>query len=112
VNTASQKQALFDTAWSARFAAEKAALALLYCGLFKFWRDCRDKSCRRHRRCCGDAGECLGRRVGAIGRAAQFRARQTVLAATPRNAGPAERTARQIMPEALGPSAVKTAGDE
>jgi hypothetical protein len=43
----------------ARFAAERARLQRHYCNLFKFWRACPDKHCRRHLRCCGDAGECL-----------------------------------------------------
>jgi hypothetical protein len=74
-----------------RFAAEKAALALSYCNLFKFWRDCHDKRSRRHRRCCGNADECLKRRADEIPRQQQFGARQAVMTATPKNAGPAER---------------------
>ena len=84
--------------WSARFAAERARLQLHYCNLFKFWRDCRDKRCRRHLRCCGNASECLKRRIGEIPRHAQFQARQAILVATPKNAGGAERTVRQFMP--------------
>ena len=84
--------------WGARFAAERAQLQRHYCNLFRFWRGCRDKNCRRHRRCCGDAGDCLARRIGEIPRQGQFQARQAILAATPRNAGPAERTVRQCMP--------------
>jgi hypothetical protein len=84
--------------WGARFAAERARLQLHYCNLFKFWRACRDKRCRRHLRCCGDTSACLKRRIGEISRTAQFEARQAVLVATPHNAGPAERTVRQFMP--------------
>ena len=68
--------------WDRRFAAEAARLRLHYCNLFKFWRDCRIKSCKRHRRCCGDTNECLKRRIGEIPRMAQFQARQAVVAAT------------------------------
>jgi hypothetical protein len=84
--------------WGARFAAERARLQRHYCDLFKFWRGCGDKSCRRHLRCRGDTSECLKRRIGEIPRAAQFQARQAVLVTTPRNAGGAERTVRQLMP--------------
>ena len=84
--------------WCARFAAEAARLQLHYCNLFRFWRDCRSKRCRRHRRCCGDTNACLKSRIGEIARPAQFQARQAVLAATPSNAGRAEREARALMP--------------
>jgi len=82
----------------ARFAAERARLQRHYCNLFKFWRACRDKHCRRHLRCCGDASECLKSRIGEIPRHAQFLAREAVLVSTPHNAGGAERTVRQFMP--------------
>ena len=84
--------------WDARFAAEAARLRLHYCNLFKFWSACRSKRCRRHRRCCCDTNECLKRRINEIPRMEQFQARQAVLAATPKQAGPAERSARQLMP--------------
>ena len=84
--------------WDARLAAEAARLQLHYCNLFKFWRACRSKRCRRHRRCCGDSNECLKRRIEEIPRMAQFQARQAVMAATPKHAGPAERSVRQLTP--------------
>jgi hypothetical protein len=84
--------------WDARFAAEAARLRLHYCNLFKFWSDCRRPRCRRHRRCCGDSNECLKRRIDGIPRMEQFQARQAVLAATPKQAGGAERSVRQLMP--------------
>jgi hypothetical protein len=84
--------------WDARFAAEAARLRLHYCNLFKFWRDCHDKNCRRQRHCRGDSNECLKRRIEEIPRMEQFQARQAVLAATPKQAGHAERAVRQLMP--------------
>ena len=75
-----------------------ARLQRHYCNLFKFWRACRDKRCRRHLRCCGDTSECLKSRIGEIPRHAQFLAREAVLVSTPHNAGGAERTVRQFMP--------------
>ncbi len=95
---AASKRGLSQKDWFARFAAEAARLRLHYCDLFKFWRDCRIKRCKRHRRCCGDTNECLKRRIGEIPRMAQFQARQALLAATPKNIGRAEREARQLMP--------------
>jgi hypothetical protein len=79
-------------------AAERARLQLHYCNLFKFWRECGDRRCRRHLRCCGNASECLKHRIGEIPRHAQFQARQAILVTTPKNAGGAERTVRQFMP--------------
>ncbi len=84
--------------WDARFTAEAAKLRLHYCNLFKFWSDCRDKRCRRQRRCCGDSNECLKRRIDEIPRMEQFQAQQAMLAATPKQAGGAERAVRQLMP--------------
>jgi hypothetical protein len=84
--------------WDTRFTAEAARLRLHYCNLFKFWSDCRSKRCRRHRRCCCDSNGCLKRRIEEIPRMEQFHARQAVLAATPKQAGSAERSVRQLMP--------------
>ncbi len=83
--------------WVARFVAERTRLQLYYCNLFRFWRACRDKRCRRHRRCCGDANACLKKRIGEISRDEQFAARQALLAATPQNVGSAVRTVRELM---------------
>jgi hypothetical protein len=95
---AAKTRGILPPDWGVRFAAERARLQLHYCNLFKFWLDCRDKRCRRHLRCCGNAGECLKRRIGEVPRHAQFQARQAILLATPQNAGGAERTVRQFMP--------------
>jgi len=85
----------------ARFEAEKAALARHYCTLFRFWRGCRFKPCRRERACMGDAPECLKGSIGSISRHAQFEAREKVVRATPRNIAAPERAARAIMPGAF-----------
>jgi hypothetical protein len=85
----------------ARFEAEAAKLARHYCGVFGFWRDCQFKPCRRARRCIGDAPACLKEREHEIARGHQWQARQQVLASTPANAGPPERTAREILPSGL-----------
>ncbi len=85
----------------ARFNAEKAALRRAYCNLFGFWRSCALKRCRRERSCGGDAGACLARRVKEVPRENQWRARQQILSATPAEAGPPERTAREFLAEGL-----------
>ena len=87
--------------YAARFNAEKAVLQRHYCTVFKFWRMCAFKPCRKARACSGDAQVCLKRRVQEIAREAQWQARQHVLAATPTAAGPPERTARECLPAAL-----------
>jgi hypothetical protein len=85
----------------ARFNAEKAALKRRYCNLFGFWRACALKRCRKERACSGDAGICLARRVDEVSRAMQWQARQDIMRATPAEAGPPERTAREFLPWAL-----------
>jgi len=87
--------------YAARFTAAKAALQRHYCGVFKFWRTCPLKSCRRARACRGDARDCLARGAHDVARDAQWQARQQVLAATPACAGPPERMAREFMPDSL-----------
>lgn len=81
----------------ARFDAEKARVQRHYCSLFKFWRTCRSKPCRRLRACMGDPSGCLARCVGALPRRALFDARQALVEATPRNCPAPEREARLFM---------------
>ena len=81
----------------ARFEAEKSRVQRHYCTLFKFWRTCRSKPCRRTRACMGDASGCLMRCVGDLPRRALFDARQALLAAMPRNCPAPEREARLFM---------------
>ncbi|GEM_PF-4082873 len=109
-NRPTAKQAAYARRWCDRFMAELARLQLHYCNAFKFWRDCRDKRCRRHRRCCGDVDRCLQARIGAVSRHEQFLARQRILSAAPRNSGAAERTVQEFMPfELRKPDSVKAA---
>jgi hypothetical protein len=37
------------------------ALYRIYCDVIAAWRGCAKKSCKRHRRCCGDPFACLDR---------------------------------------------------
>ena len=85
----------------ARFNAEKAVLQRAYCDIFKFWRACPFKPCRRARACRGDQNACLERGVKNVPRESQWQARRRMLAATPANAGPAERTVREFLPSSF-----------
>ena len=48
--------------------ADKAHAAVwrLYCEVFAFWRGCRVKKCRRHRRCLGAPAPCLMRGLASV----------------------------------------------
>jgi len=85
----------------ARLHAEKDRLARHYCNVFKFWRDCPFKRCRRGRACRGDQHACLQRREREVPRDIQWQARQDILVATPADAGPPERTAREFLPSSF-----------
>ena len=84
-----------------RLAVEQALQQRRYCDAFTLWRTCRRTSCRRHRCCAGEANACLKRALARVPRDVQYRARQDILEATPRNFGGPERKARQCMPRDL-----------
>lgn len=92
---------LTDAQYLARFTAEKAKLRRHYCNLFKFWRACPLRLCRKQRHCGGDAQICLKRRVLEIAREVRWQARQDVLVSTFKEGGPPERMAREFLPEGL-----------
>jgi len=82
----------------ARFEAEKLRVRRHYCSLFKFWRACRSKPCRRMRACMGDPSACLTRCNGELpDRHVLFAARQALVAAMPSNCPAPEREARLFM---------------
>ena len=81
----------------ARFEAETVRVQRHYCTLFKFWRTCRSKPCRRLRACTRDPSACLARCVGALPRGVVFDARQALVAAMPANTPAPEREARLTM---------------
>ena len=87
--------------YAARFRAEKTVLSRHYCDVFKFWRACPLKRCRRDRRCSGDPNACLKRREREVPRKAQWDARQKIIVATPPDTGAPERMARELMPGML-----------
>ena len=84
-----------------RLAVEKALQQRRYSDAFALWRICPHKTCRRQGRCGGEAAGCLRRALERVPHPEQWRARQDILAATPRNIGAPERTARQCMPRDL-----------
>src|ERR1700691_4678664 len=85
-------------AYEGRFGAEKTGVRRHYCNVFKFWRLCPLRAGRKARSCGGDAQLFLKRRVQEIPRDLQWHARRQILAATPADAGPAERNARELLP--------------
>jgi hypothetical protein len=95
------KRKLSPVEYARRVAVEKALQQRRYCDAFALWRSCPHKACRRQRRCGGDAAQCLRRALDCVLHPEQWRARQDILEATPRNIGAPERAARQCMPRDL-----------
>src|ERR1700675_2889750 len=87
--------------YARRLAVEKTLQQRRYCDAFALWRSCPHKACRRQRCCCGEAAGCLRRALDRVPHPEQWRARQDILEATPRNIGAPERSARQCMPRDL-----------
>jgi hypothetical protein len=70
--------------------ADKAHAAVwrLYCEALAFWRQCRSKQCRRHRRCLGAPAQCLMRGLASVPEAEQRAAAAMVIAGGPRRVAP------------------------
>jgi hypothetical protein len=68
--------------------AAHAAVWRLYCEVFKFWRSCRIKRCRRHRRCLGEPALCLMRGLSSVPETQQRAAAAAVIAGGPRRLAP------------------------
>lgn len=64
--------------------AAHVATCRLYCDALRFWRSCAERSCQRHRRCTGDAFDCLGAGHYLVPQAQRTRAARVVLAGGPR----------------------------
>jgi hypothetical protein len=95
------KPKLSATEYARRLAVEKALQQRRYCDAFALWQTCSRKACRRGCRCGGEAAGCLRRALDRVPHPEQWRARQDILALTPRNIGAPERAARQCMPRDL-----------
>ncbi|HKM87375.1 MAG TPA: hypothetical protein VJX48_02105 [Xanthobacteraceae bacterium] len=92
------KQKLTQEDYVARFNAEKAVMQRKYCDIFKFWRSCPLRRCRKARASTGDQNACLKQGEQSIPRDIQWQARQQILVATPANVGAPERLAREFLP--------------
>jgi hypothetical protein len=95
------KPKLSAVEYARRLAVEKALQQRRYCDAFALWQTCARKTCRRGGRCGGEAAGCLRRALDRVPHPEQWRARQDILALTPRNIGAPERAARQCMPRDL-----------
>jgi hypothetical protein len=87
--------------YARRLAVEKALQQRRYCDAFALWQTCPRTACRRQCRCGGEAAGCLRGALDRVPHPKQWRARQDILASTPRNLGAPERAARQCMPRDL-----------
>jgi hypothetical protein len=61
----------------------------LYCEVLALWSGCRNKKCRRHRRCLGEAAACLLRAQPNVPQARLAEAAKEVMAGGPRRLPPA-----------------------
>jgi hypothetical protein len=93
-----RKAKLSPTDYARRLAHEKLLQQKRYCDAFDLWQSCKYGSCHRHRACSDDAHMCLKRALGRVPRDVQYRVREAILKATPRNLGEPEREARKFMP--------------
>jgi hypothetical protein len=73
----------------AQVDAAHIATQRLYCDALRFWRRCRLRSCKRHRRCCGDPARCLTRGLIHVPPSRRLKARKQVIAGGPRRVTPA-----------------------
>jgi hypothetical protein len=73
----------------AQVDAAHRATQRLYCDALGFWRRCSSRRCRRHRRCCGEAGRCLIRGLIHVPPSQRLKARQEVIAGGRRRLAPA-----------------------
>jgi hypothetical protein len=73
----------------------------LYCDALSLWRRCSKRSCRRHRRCCGEPTGCLLRGLPYVPPSRRRNAQQAVIAGGPRRVAPATHTEWSIRRTAL-----------
>jgi hypothetical protein len=72
----------------AQVEAAHRATQRLYCDTLGFWRRCSQPQCRRHRRCCGEAGRCLMRGLIRVPPSQRQKAQREVIAGGPRRYPP------------------------
>ena len=61
----------------------------LYCEVFRFWRSCATKRCRRGRGCMGEPARCLMRGLPSVTPAQRQAAEKAIAAGGPRRIPPA-----------------------
>jgi hypothetical protein len=64
----------------AEIDAAHVATCRLYCNALRFWRHCAKRACKRHRRCTGDAFQCLGAGHYLVPPSQRARAQRSVIA--------------------------------
>ena len=69
--------------------AAHLATQRLYCDALRLWRRCSRRSCKRHRRCCGEPTKCLIGGLIYTPPSLRLRARKQVIAGGPSRLGPA-----------------------
>jgi hypothetical protein len=84
--------------WRARFNVAAARVQREYCDIFKFWRGCRYKPCRRMKTCRGDPLACLQRGTRNVAYDLLNQAELQVRTATPADLTGPERSARNLSP--------------
>lgn len=60
-----------------------------YCDALKFWRRCKLRGCKRHRRCCGEPTRCLLHGIIHVPQARRLEAQKEVIAGGRRRIPPA-----------------------
>jgi hypothetical protein len=73
----------------AELDAAHIAAQRLYCTVLKFWRRCKLRPCRRHRRCLGEPTRCLLHGIIHVPQAERLKAQKQVIAGGPQRLAPA-----------------------
>jgi hypothetical protein len=79
-----------------------------YCDIFKFWRGCRHKPCRRAKTCRGDPSHCLQRGRWSLPPDVLYQAELQVRAAVPAHLTGPERAGRMVSATSWLPDRVVT----
>jgi hypothetical protein len=82
--------------WQARYNAAAEVARRQYCDIFKFWRGCRYKPCRRAKTCRGDSSHCLQRGRWSLPPDVLCQAELQVRAAVPAHLTGPERAGRMM----------------
>jgi hypothetical protein len=92
--------------YQARYDAAAAVARRQYCDIFKFWRGCRFKPCRRAKTCRGDPSHCLQRGRWNLPPDVLYQAELRVRAAVPAHLTGPERSGRMVSPTSWLPDRV------